>query len=58
MLLDIENSKFIRISDNNIPVEIVKKDMKKLNFFIIDHAIRKFKLYFSYFGNFLPYIVI
>jgi len=43
ILLDIENSKFIRIGDNNVPVEIVEEDMKKLNFFIIDHAVNKFK---------------
>lgn len=43
ILLDIDNSNTIRIGDNNIPVDVVKKDMEKLNYFIIDHAIHKFK---------------
>lgn len=43
LLLDIEKSKRIKISDNFIPVEIVEKDISKLNFFIIEHAVNKFK---------------
>lgn len=43
ILLDIENSKYIRIGDHNIPVEVVKEDMEKLNYFVIEHAIRKFQ---------------
>lgn len=43
LLVDIENSTRIKIGDNYYPVEIIKKDMNKLNFFVIDHAINKFK---------------
>lgn len=43
LCLDIENKKRIRIGENLIPTEIVRKDLRKLNFFVIEHAINKFK---------------
>ncbi|SHH58598.1 Replication initiator protein A (RepA) N-terminus [Sporanaerobacter acetigenes DSM 13106] len=43
LYLDIENKKRINIGDSIIPVEMLKKDMDKLNFFIIEHAVNKFK---------------
>ncbi len=43
LLLDAESSNRIRIGDNLIPPKIVKKNISKLNFFIIEHAVNKFK---------------
>jgi hypothetical protein len=43
LLFDIEKSNSIRVGDNYIPVQIVKNDIRKLNFFVIEHAINKFK---------------
>jgi len=43
LCLDIENKKRIRIGENLIPTEMVRKDLRKLNFFVIEHAINKFK---------------
>jgi len=43
LYLDIENKKRINIGDNSIPVEMLKNDVEKLNFFVIEHAINKFK---------------
>mgnify|MGYP000930745990 CR=1 FL=1 len=44
LYLDIENKKRIRIGENLIPSEIVRNDLKKINCFVIDHAIDKFKV--------------
>lgn len=41
--LDIENKKRINIGDNIVPVEMLKEDLEKLNFFVIEHAVNKFK---------------
>lgn len=43
LLLDIENSKRIKIGDNYIPAKIAENDVKRLNFFAIEHAVNKFK---------------
>lgn len=43
LFLDIENKKRIKIGENIIPSEIVGNDLMKLNFFVIEHAINKFK---------------
>lgn len=43
LFLDIENKKRINIGDNIIPAKIVRNDLEKLNFFVIEHAINKFK---------------
>lgn len=43
LCLDIENKKRIRIGENLIPTKIVCDDLMKLNFFIVEHAINKFK---------------
>ena len=43
LLLDIENSKRIKIGDNYIPAKIAENDIKRLNFFAIEHAVNKFK---------------
>lgn len=43
LFMDIENKKIIKIGETLIPSEIVRNDMKKLNFLIIEHAINKFK---------------
>lgn len=43
LLLDIEKSNNIKVGDNYIPVQIAKNDIRRLNFFVIEHAINKFK---------------
>ncbi|MCG4565357.1 hypothetical protein, partial [Anaerosalibacter bizertensis] len=43
LLLDIEKSKWIKIGDNYISAETVKKDVNKLNFFTVEHTVNKFK---------------
>lgn len=43
LFLDAENKNRIKIGENIIPTEIVRNDLKKLNFFIIEHALYKFK---------------
>ncbi|QUH20406.1 hypothetical protein [Alkaliphilus sp. B6464] len=43
LLLDIENKKVIKIGDNLVPTDMIKRDMDKLDFLVIDHAISKFK---------------
>lgn len=43
LLLDVEKSKSIKIGDNFIPVEIVERDIERLNFFVIEHGVNKFK---------------
>jgi len=43
LLLDIENSRRIKIGDNYIPAEMAMKDLDKLDFFAIEHAVNKFK---------------
>ncbi|HHV26905.1 MAG TPA: hypothetical protein GXX63_06890 [Tissierellia bacterium] len=43
LLLDIEKSKWIKIGYNYIPAGTVKKDINKLNFLTIEHAVNKFK---------------
>lgn len=43
LLLDIEKGDKVRIEDNYIPTQIVEDDIKRLNFFVIEHAVNKFK---------------
>ncbi len=43
LVMDIENKKIIKIGGSLIPTDLVKNDLKKLSFLIIDHAINKFK---------------
>lgn len=43
LYLDIENKIRINIGDNIIPSEIVRNDLNKLNYLVIEHAINKFK---------------
>jgi len=43
LILDILNNKKIKIGNNFIPAQIIKEDIFKLDFFIIGHAINKFK---------------
>ncbi|WIV11087.1 hypothetical protein [Proteiniborus sp. MB09-C3] len=43
LFLDIEKNRRINIGDNIIPAEIVEEDMEKLDFFVIEHAVNKFK---------------
>lgn len=40
---DIENKKTIKLADNIIPVGMLERDLEKLNFEILQHAIEKFK---------------
>ena len=43
LFLDIENKKKVNIGDNIIPAEILERDLEKLNFFVLEHAVNKFK---------------
>ncbi|MBU5314596.1 hypothetical protein KQI38_21460 [Tissierella carlieri] len=43
LFLDAESKNRIKIGENIIPTEIVRNDFKRLNFFIIEHALYKFK---------------
>jgi hypothetical protein len=43
LIFDVEKSKMVRIGDNYIPVEIVEKDLNRLNFFVVEHAVNSFK---------------
>ena len=43
LILDIEKGSRIKLGDNYVPVQVVEKDMGKLNFFTIQHAVNKFK---------------
>lgn len=43
LLLDISNASRVRIGDNYIPVEIVKKDLERINFPVIQYALDRFK---------------
>lgn len=43
LLLDIENKKVIKIGDNLVPTDMIKRDIDKLDFLVVDHAIAKFK---------------
>ena len=43
LLLDIENCEGIKLGNIYIPVEMVEKDLHKLDFFVIEHAVSKFK---------------
>lgn len=43
LYLDIENKTRINIGDNIIPSKIVRNDLNKLNYLVIEHAINKFK---------------
>lgn len=43
ILMDISNSKYIKIGSVNISADAVYNDIKKLNFFIVEHAVNKFK---------------
>ncbi len=43
LFLDIENKKRVNIGDNIIPAEILERDLEKLNFFVLEHAVNKFK---------------
>ncbi|MSS44395.1 hypothetical protein FYJ27_11885 [Anaerosalibacter bizertensis] len=43
LLFDIKKSKWIKIGDNYISAETVEKDINKLNFFTVEHAVNKFK---------------
>ncbi len=43
LCFDTENKKRIQIGENIIPTEIVRNDLRKLNFFMLEHAIYKFK---------------
>jgi len=43
LYLDIENKRKINIGDNIVPVEMLKEDLEKLNFFVVEHAVNKFK---------------
>lgn len=43
LTLDVEKSKRVRIGDNYIPVEIVEKDLNRLDFFVVEYAVNRFK---------------
>lgn len=43
LLLDIEKGDRVKIGENYIPSSIVEKDIGKLDHFIVEHAINKFK---------------
>lgn len=43
LLLDIEKSNTVKIGQHNYPSKTIRKDLNKLNFFIIEHAVNKFK---------------
>lgn len=43
LLLDVENNQRLKIGDNYHPIEIVREDVKKIDFHIVQHAINKFK---------------
>lgn len=43
LLLDVENNKRLKIGDNYYPVEMVREDLEKLDFHIVEHGVNKFK---------------
>ena len=43
LFLDIENKNRIRIGENVIPSEMVRNDLNRLNYLVIEHAVNKFK---------------
>lgn len=43
LILDVEKSQIIRIGDNYIPVWKVEKDLERLDYFVVEHAINRFK---------------
>ncbi|PKM52458.1 MAG: hypothetical protein CVV02_01510 [Firmicutes bacterium HGW-Firmicutes-7] len=40
---DIENKERIEIGENSIPAKIFSEEIEKLNYFMIDHAVKKFE---------------
>ena len=43
LILDVENSKRVKIGNNYIPVEIVEKNLNRFNFFVVEYAVNRFK---------------
>lgn len=43
LTLDVEKSKKVKIGENYIPVEIVEKDLNRLDFFVVEYAVNRFK---------------
>ena len=43
LILDVEKSQIIRIGENYIPVWIVEKDLECLDYFVVEHAVNRFK---------------
>lgn len=43
LLLDVENNQRLKIGDNYYPVEMVREDLEKLDFHIVEHGVNKFK---------------
>lgn len=43
LYLDIENKKRVNIGGNIIPVEMLERDLERLDFFVVEHAVNKFK---------------
>lgn len=43
LIFDVEKSKIIKVGDNYIPVEIAKKDLERLDYFVVEYAINRFK---------------
>jgi len=43
LVLDVEENNNIKIGNRYIPAFIVKNDIDKLNFFMVEHAVNKFK---------------
>jgi hypothetical protein len=43
LLLDVENNQRLKIGDNYYPVEMVRQDLEKLDFHIVEHGVNKFK---------------
>ena len=43
LLLDVENNQRLKIGDNYYPVQMVREDLEKLDFHIVEHGVNKFK---------------
>ena len=43
LVLDVEKSQIVKIGDRFIPVKIIEKDLERLDFFVIEYAVSKFK---------------
>ncbi|NLX61346.1 MAG: hypothetical protein GXZ06_02315 [Tissierellia bacterium] len=43
LVLDVERKGYIKLADSHIPASVVERDMERLNFFVVEHAVNRFK---------------